>query len=234
MEANKCNWRRYSAACGLILLICTSRSHLRYSKTHSLGPSTCCISWNFPQRSVKPCQFAAKGIYFELQWAPKRALCSAHTPTSGLTGDSAPRCGSTCGLDQCYYFKIDLSFKKYFEINIQNFFSVNANQKWNQRCRFEPPVWTDLETTLIGSPRKWLLRHFTTLFIVLRQKPCFAETWGCLLSLTALCRQKTDVTPQARLYPLEIGVCASEEQMGKPKKKSECVTKCFKTSVIAF
>lgn len=124
--------------------------------------------------------------------------------------------------------------KKYFEKNIQNLFSVNANQKWNQRCRFEPPVWTDLVTTLIGSPRNGLLRHFTTLFVLVRQKPCFAETWGCLLSLTALCRQKTDVTPQARLYPLEIGVCASEEQMGKPKKKSECVTKCFKTSVIAF
>lgn len=40
--------------------------HLRQSTVHSVDSSTCCISWNVPQRSVKPCQVAAKEICSEI------------------------------------------------------------------------------------------------------------------------------------------------------------------------
>lgn len=48
------------------------------------GCSTCCISWNVPQRSVEPCQVAAKQICGEIYWAsqvPRSCSPTAHHST---------------------------------------------------------------------------------------------------------------------------------------------------------
>lgn len=83
----------------------------------------------------------------------------------------------------------------------------------------------DRELEYKTGSEKRRLRHFTADFVDIRQKSSFDATWSCLLFFTAVLVWKIDVIPDARIHLLKIKVCIWKTKMGKPKKKSECVTK---------
>lgn len=190
------------------------------------GSDTCCISWNFPQRSVKPCQPRSsrdllRGLVSSLQVALSSARLGSRL--DGLRRDPAPSWGSVDTACLCFSLRtVEKTLISSCETNNTDIKAVKNIQR----------LW-EMESLIQG--RKWAF------YAVLRQfrapcgrPPCSDATWSCLLFLTSCRVKRTDVNPSNPHPPVGNWTSVPKEEMGKPKKKSECLTKCFKMSKNGF
>ena len=129
------------------------------------GSDTCCISWNFPQRSVKPCQPRSsrdllRGLVSSLQVALSSARLGSRL--DGLRRDPAPSWGSVDTACLCFSLRtVEKTLISSCETNNTDIKAVKKHSEAFGNGKFNP-----------GEKMRFL-RRFTTVSSTVRQTAVF-------------------------------------------------------------